>query len=467
MKKQRPDEQFSITIFSRTDVRKKPVSFHITRRKLIMAGGGIVLAALIALGVAAASLWQVSGYSEQINSLANEAENNQNEMASLALSSSLTREAKNLPSTEPVKEPTEPSETPAPQLLPEYAEEITRSLVEMQEVQTATNAVDAVLIAPGNIAIGAAIEQIDTEFQTQIDGEIEKLKANAQYDEFQIAYTGDVEGDSDTVNNWADVLAVYAVATGTELRGLTSIPEGNVELLRGIYNGMNLLDVSPKKTTQKAPATSAEDQEAPPVTTLTACLSVESLTYEDGAELQGFNKEQKQALEALMSTEYYAVFAQLLGIDYYDGMDVDQLNSILANLEEGSTGAAIVQAALTRLGNPYSKGRRGSGRYVDCSYFTYWAYDQAGVVIPTSSVEQARYCYNNGSKVDMEDLEPGDLIFWSRKCSCGRWHEIHHAAIYLGDNKVIEASSRRGRVVINELWSGGEWRIFMCARPYA
>ena len=288
---------------------------------------------------------------------------------------------------------------------------------------------------------------------------------NAQFDEFQTEYAGDIEGDSDTVNNWADVLAVYAVATGTELRGLTAIPETSIDLLNSIYDSMNIVKVTAKTTAQKSPATSKE--EATPVTTLTACLNVESLTYEDGADLQGFTKEQKQELEQLMSPDYYAVFAQLLGIDYYDGMDADKLTAILSNLEEGTTGAAIVQAALTRLGNPYSKGRRGSGRYVDCSYFAFWAYDQAGVVIPTSSVEQARYCYNNGCKVELDDLQPGDLIFWSRSCHCGRWREIHHSGIYIGDNKVIEASSSRGRVVIRELWEGGGWRIYMGARPYA
>ncbi len=428
----------------------------------------MVLAVMLAVSFAAMAFMRVSDLPGQI------ANGVQPEQASLALVSGMSAQAQ---PSESVSVQAEESPLPSAErkpdlalkLLPEYETQISQSLIEMREAQDTANTTMQTAAAPGSITISAAIEQINAKFNEQINAKIEAVKTNAQFDEFQTEYCGDVDGDSDTVNNWADVLAVYAVATGTELRGLTAIPEANVELLGSIYDSMNTVEVKAKITSQKAPATSSEanTEEQAPVITLTACINVQSLTYEDSADSQGFTKEQKQALEQLMSPDYYAVFAQLLGIDYYDGMDADKLTAILSNLEEGTTGAAIVQAALTRLGNPYSKGRRGSGRYVDCSYFAYWAYDQAGVVIPTSSVEQARYCYNNGCKVKLDDLQPGDLIFWSRNCNCGRWREIHHSGIYIGDNKVIEASSSRGRVVIRELWEGGGWRIYMGARPYA
>lgn len=65
-------------------------------------------------------------------------------------------------------------------------------------------------------------------------------------------------------------------------------------------------------------------------------------------------------------------------------------------------------------------------------------------------------------------LLPGDLVFWQNLgCSgCGRWNEIHHVGIYMGDGKVIEASSSKGRVVIRDLWSSSGYPLFMYARPY-
>ena len=93
-----------------------------------------------------------------------------------------------------------------------------------------------------------------------------------------------------------------------------------------------------------------------------------------------------------------------------------------------------------------------------------------GSISPHPSVEQAKYCYNNGYVVDLDDLRPGDLLYWQKtSCHCGRWHEIHHAGIYLGNGLVIEASSSQGCVVIRSLWGqngGGEWRLYMAARPY-
>ena len=84
--------------------------------------------------------------------------------------------------------------------------------------------------------------------------------------------------------------------------------------------------------------------------------------------------------------------------------------------------AAIISYAETRLGDPYSQSKRGTGKYVDCSYFTYWCYKQVGISLPTVSVNQAQYCYDNGFMVGKNEIEPGDLIFWTdNSCSCGRW----------------------------------------------
>lgn len=61
---------------------------------------------------------------------------------------------------------------------------------------------------------------------------------------------------------------------------------------------------------------------------------------------------------------------------------------------------------------------------------------------------------------------PGDLIFWTKtNCHCGRWNEIHHVGIYIGNGRCIEASSGKGRVVVREIWEGSNYNLFMYARP--
>jgi cell wall-associated NlpC family hydrolase len=179
-----------------------------------------------------------------------------------------------------------------------------------------------------------------------------------------------------------------------------------------------------------------------------------------------FTAEQIQIADEMMSPEYYTLFAELLGVDILGGADLTQIRS---NLPHGTKGADIVEAALTRLGHPYSQKYRGSKNYVDCSYLAYWAYKQAGVNIPSTSVTQAKYCYDNGYNVGKSELQPGDLIFWSKlSCNCGRWKEIHHVGIYIGDGKTIEASSSSGCVVVRDIWgeNGATWRIHSYARPY-
>lgn len=103
---------------------------------------------------------------------------------------------------------------------------------------------------------------------------------------------------------------------------------------------------------------------------------------------------------------------------------------------------------------------------MDCSQLSRHAYAAAGVSLPRTSVEQAKYCSNNGYMIGAGELQAGDLVFWTKNsCSCGRWNEIHHVGVYIGGGKIVDASSGKGRVVLRNLWSGGNWSVWGYARP--
>jgi cell wall-associated NlpC family hydrolase len=147
------------------------------------------------------------------------------------------------------------------------------------------------------------------------------------------------------------------------------------------------------------------------------------------------------------------------------------LRSILGGSASGATGQAIVQQAMTRLGDPYSKSKRGTGAYVDCSYLAQWAYKQAGIDIPGTAAAQAKHCYENGYTISRDELQPGDLIFWTKHSStAGRWRNIHHVGIYAGNGKIVEAKNNKNGVEVTDIWgregNGGDWEIVMYARPY-
>ena len=65
---------------------------------------------------------------------------------------------------------------------------------------------------------------------------------------------------------------------------------------------------------------------------------------------------------------------------------------------------------------------------MDCSGLTMWSWEQAGVSLPHSSAAQ----YAVVTHISRDQLEPGDLLFF--------YSPIHHVAIYVGGNQMIEES---------------------------
>ena len=152
------------------------------------------------------------------------------------------------------------------------------------------------------------------------------------------------------------------------------------------------------------------------------------------------------------------------------GVSSTGFSGLVSDSSASATGKAVVAAAMTRLGAPYSRTYRGQGHYVDCSSLVQWAYKQVGIDLPGTSVKQAKYCFDNGYTISKAELQPGDLIFWSNAASTeGRWRQIHHVGIYAGDGKVIEAKDSAGGVVVHDIWgeNGSKWKITMYARPRA
>ncbi len=123
-------------------------------------------------------------------------------------------------------------------------------------------------------------------------------------------------------------------------------------------------------------------------------------------------------------------------------------NTILQTLPAG-IGREIVEAAFSRLGDPYSMELRGQGNYIDCSYLVQWTYAQVGISIPSTAAEQAQYCVNTDKTIDGSASRPGDLIFWSYPNNprvAGRFMDIGHVAIYVGNGMMIEAAPSAGCV---------------------
>ncbi|HET8589206.1 MAG TPA: NlpC/P60 family protein [Nakamurella sp.] len=134
-----------------------------------------------------------------------------------------------------------------------------------------------------------------------------------------------------------------------------------------------------------------------------------------------------------------------------------------------SRGQRVVQAALAWLGTPYawgggtpsgpSRGIRdyGTADYYgdynkigfDCSGLALYAWAQVGVYLPHYSA----YQYFSGQHVSTSNLQPGDLVFYAYNTSDPS--TIHHVAIYMGNNQIVQAPQSGSYVMISPMrWSG-------------
>ncbi|MDN5751427.1 MAG: C40 family peptidase [Pseudonocardia sp.] len=102
-----------------------------------------------------------------------------------------------------------------------------------------------------------------------------------------------------------------------------------------------------------------------------------------------------------------------------------------AVLADGVAGTAI-SFALGEVGKPYLWGGTGPDRY-DCSGLLLRAWQAAGVNLPRVSRQQ----YHAGGHLPVREMQPGDLLFYATDPSDPS--TIHHVAMYIGDDKMVEA----------------------------
>ena len=100
----------------------------------------------------------------------------------------------------------------------------------------------------------------------------------------------------------------------------------------------------------------------------------------------------------------------------------------------------VLAAARSQLGVPYHWAWEKPGAGFDCSGLTQWAYGQAGIKIPRTTVLQVL----QGSKVAKADLQPGDLVFPQAP--------IHHVQIYTGGGQIIESPQTGETVTERPMW---------------
>jgi cell wall-associated NlpC family hydrolase len=111
-----------------------------------------------------------------------------------------------------------------------------------------------------------------------------------------------------------------------------------------------------------------------------------------------------------------------------------------------SDGYAIVGTALDLRGSPYRDGG-ADPRGFDCSGFVEYVFSQHGIAVPRTVTD----LYRSGRDVSRNDLQPGDLVFFSTTAPGPT-----HVGMAIGADSFVHAPSSAGVVRVERL-SGGYW----------
>lgn len=122
-------------------------------------------------------------------------------------------------------------------------------------------------------------------------------------------------------------------------------------------------------------------------------------------------------------------------------LESDQPVDLAKTLENNQSISSLKKSAYSFLGARYRFG--GTSRSaLDCSSFTQQVFREQSVKLPRTAREQ----FSVGSEVMRGDLKKGDLVFFQTYANFPS-----HVGIYLGNRKMIHASSREHRVVISTM----------------
>ena len=100
----------------------------------------------------------------------------------------------------------------------------------------------------------------------------------------------------------------------------------------------------------------------------------------------------------------------------------------------------LVNYALQFVGGKYRTGGNDPHTGADCSGFVKYVMQHgAGISMNRSSISQA----TQGRQVSAEEMQPGDLVFY------GEGSRINHVAMYIGDGRIVHASTHKTGIKIS------------------
>lgn len=306
----------------------------------------------------------------------------------------------------------------------------------------------------------AYVQEFNRDVNTQVN-------EHTGYDIGELVYV-DYEGMDENPSNYYDIMAVYMVKYGVGDTA-TVMNDKSKGWLQAVVNDMCSYTTS--NGTKDVEETDADGN----VTTVTKSVLYVNVTiksYRDMISVYGFNSDQVEMLEQIMSPEFMGQLGYAGsgsggggGSPGVSSMTEEEINAVLSKITDSRL-KTVCSYALHRVGYPYSQELRDSGNYYDCSSLAYYSWKDAGVDIShggaTTAAAEAQGLDEAEKTVSYDQMQPGDLIFYSFT-SNGRYKNISHVAVYVGDGKVVEALNENSGVVYRDVASVG--KIVVIGRP--
>ena len=305
---------------------------------------------------------------------------------------------------------------------------------------------------------GDTVTTVTSAYVAEFDREVFDLaSAHTGYDIGEIVYV-DYEGVLESPTNYYDILSVYMVKYGI---GDTATVINSITrswIITVVEDMCSYTTSGGTKSIQNEDGTTTEQS--------VLYVNVTLKDYRDMISEYSFSEDQVEILEDMMSPESLA----LLGYTQPPGnsqstISQSEIDSILSNITDIRQ-KKVCSFALSKVGYPYSQTYRDSGDYYDCSSLAFYAWKYAGTNIShggsNSAAAEAQGLDEAGKTVSYEELQPGDLIFYSLLQN-GRYRNISHVAIYVGNGKVVEALNESAGVVYGEFTNA--CRIVLIGRP--
>ena len=297
---------------------------------------------------------------------------------------------------------------------------------------------------------GDTIQSVTTQYVSEFNQEVQTLiDEHKDADKGRKVYV-DYEGMNSEPSNYYDIMSVYMVKYGYE-NTATKMNETNKQNLKAVFDDM--CKYTTENVTEKKGKKKTKYLE----------VRITLKTYTEMATEYQFDENRTATLNQLMSayiTNNPSGGSQISGLQ---GSLTPQEISNITDKISNPTQKAVASFVLSKVGYPYSQPLRNSGKAFDCSSLAYYAWKSAGVDISfgggTTAAAEAEGLKDK--TVKEENLQPGDLIFYSYTTN-GRYKNISHVRIYVGNGKMVEAVDEAHAVCLGNYHNGG---LVMICRP--